>query len=84
MAIGTHRRLGAALAGLFLSAATLAAMPMAAAQGFSAVVHPSNPVSNLSLAGLRALFAGTVHPLAQPGQDRTGGPRQRGPPPTYS
>jgi PBP superfamily domain len=36
------------------------ALPAAHAQSFSAVVHPSNPVSTLSLTSLRAIFSGTV------------------------
>lgn len=43
-----------ALAGFF------AAARLAAGQGFSVVVHPSNPVSNLSVSALRAMFSGTV------------------------
>ncbi len=45
----------ATLAGLVFSAA-----PLVDAQGFSVVVHPSNPVGSLSLTGLRAIFTGTV------------------------
>lgn len=48
------------LAGLAIAAAILAEAPTAAAQGFSVVVHPSNPVKNLSLTDLREMFRGTV------------------------
>ena len=36
------------------------AAPLAAGQGFVAIVHPSNPVVNLSTAALRAIFSGMV------------------------
>ncbi len=45
----------AAAAGLVLATAI-----SAQAQGFSVVVHPSNTVGNLSAAGLRGIFVGTV------------------------
>ena len=44
-----------ALAGFLLPAA-----PVAGGQGFSVVVHRSNPVSNLGVAGLRDIFTGAV------------------------
>jgi hypothetical protein len=50
----------AALAGMLLSPAPLAHAQVAAAQGFSVVVHPSNSIGSLSLSGLRAIFNGTV------------------------
>jgi hypothetical protein len=37
-----------------------AAVRLAAGQGFSVVVHPSNPVSNLSVSALHSMFSGTV------------------------
>jgi PBP superfamily domain len=49
----------AVLAALFPAAAMVNAQ-VPAAQGFSVVVHSSNPVSSLSLTGLRAIFTGTV------------------------
>lgn len=45
----------AALIGLLSAVA-----PLASAQGFSVVVHQSNPVSTLSVSGLRAIFSGAV------------------------
>jgi hypothetical protein len=44
----------ATFAGLLLAA------PAVEAQDFSVIVHPSNPVNELSLSGLRAIFAGAV------------------------
>jgi hypothetical protein len=45
----------AALAGLLIVAS-----PMAVCQGFSVVVHPSNPVSAITVPALRAIFNGAV------------------------
>jgi hypothetical protein len=50
----------AVLAGLLFPAVGMVNAQVPAAPGFSVVVHSSNPVSGLSLTGLRAIFIGAI------------------------